>query len=160
MRKYFINFRITLSTMMIAIWAIAALLGIMVSDWSPAWPPLVVCLTVSISIVLPGVAVALSRRTTLDAAIAQIALTASFWDALFLLPVRFRFATMIVFPASGLIISAIAVRAVLRKRNPSQSGLIRSWDLLGAFCWNSLGALAIFLPAAFALNYYGVVRVR
>jgi hypothetical protein len=65
---------------------------------------------------------------------------------------------MVVFPVSGLVFSSIALRAALRRGTPSQSGLIRSIDLLAAFCWNSLGSLALFLPTAFALNHYGIVR--
>jgi hypothetical protein len=151
--------RLTVSTMLLTIWVLAALLATGVSqtgEGAGAWSMSLSLTTLATSIVLPAVVIGLWHRATLDAVLAQVGLTASFWNALWLLPVSYRFAAMVMVPALGLIIASIAGRST----GVSFSRLRSPIRLIKAASLNILGSVLIFLPMAFALNRYGWVRAR
>jgi hypothetical protein len=148
--------------MLVAIVGIASFLAfpLGMARSSPAWSVPVSFFCWSVALLLPGVIVALIGRMRLPQMVAQVSLTALFWNVAVWCPVpAYRMIALVVVPLVLLFATVIIGRMTRHDERLKKHG--RSWSkVLGACAWNSLFSLALFLAIAYVLNAYGYVRSR
>jgi hypothetical protein len=115
--------QISISTLLIAILGIAAVLALPLETTrsSPAWSLPVSTFAMTVSLLFPGAIVAMRNRACLDEMVAQIALTASFWNLVLWLPVpAYRVIVLVGVPCLVLIVTTFLGRAMRQGRNREQ----------------------------------------